>query len=71
MQHGQKLQGQNATTGLLVTEYGKVVPGKWLLTAAAQTGLPLLQAAAKPAMLRALPAPARHAALQLPGRRQR
>jgi hypothetical protein len=69
MQHGQSLQGKNATAGLLVTEYGKVVPGTWLLTAAAHTGLPLLQAAAKPALRRALPAPA---ARQLPPvRRQR
>jgi hypothetical protein len=66
-QHGQKLQGKNATTGLLVTEYGKVVPGKWLLTAAAHTGLPLLQAAARPA-LRSVPTPA---ARQLPPRRLR
>ena len=66
-QHGQSLQGKNATAGLLVTEYGKVVPGTWLLTAAAHTGLPMLQAAAKPALRRALPAPA---ARQLPAVRR-
>ncbi|HEX2873058.1 MAG TPA: hypothetical protein VHP33_17470 [Polyangiaceae bacterium] len=69
--HGQKLQGKNATTGLLVTEYGKVVPGTWLLTAAAHTGLPLLQAAAQPALRRALPAPAvRQVPRQLPPHRR-
>jgi hypothetical protein len=71
-QHGQKLQGKNATAGLLVTEYGKVVPGTWLLTAAAHTGLPLLQAAGQPAVLRALPAPpGRPAPKQLPPHRRR
>ncbi len=55
-QYGQKLQGKSFTPGLLVTEYGKVVPGKWLLAAAAQGGMPLLHAAAQPAMLRAAPA---------------
>ena len=69
--HGQKLQGKNATAGLLVTEYGKVVPGTWLLTAAAHTGLPMLQAAAQPAIHRALPASTpRHAARQLPPHRR-
>lgn len=75
--HGQKLQGKNAMTGLLVTEYGKIVPGKWLLTAAAHSGLPLLQAAAHPALHRAPshpralpPASARHAPHQLPPHRR-
>jgi hypothetical protein len=53
--HGQKLQGKTSTPGLLVTEYGKIVPGTWLLAAASQTGLPLLRAAAQPAMPKALP----------------
>jgi hypothetical protein len=55
--HDQKLQGKNLMPGLLVTEYGKIVPGKWLLAAVAKSGLPLLQAAAAP-VARALPAPA-------------
>jgi hypothetical protein len=70
-QHGQKLQGKNATAGLLVTEYGKVVPGTWLLAAAAHTGLPLLQATAQPAVHRALPAAVRAAPRQLPAHRRR
>lgn len=49
-QHGHKLQGKNLTPGLLVTEYGKIVPGKWLLAAASQGGMPLLHAAAAPAV---------------------
>lgn len=60
--HGQKLQGKTMTPGLLVTEYGKVVPGKWLLAAASQSGMPLLHAAAQPAMSKALP-PAPYKAL--------
>lgn len=51
-QHGQKLQGKNVTPGLLVTEYGKIVPGKWLLAAASRGGMPLLSAAAAPAIQR-------------------
>ena len=61
--HGQKLQGSSAMPGLLVTEYGKVVPGKWLLAAASQGGMPLLHAAAEQAMPKALPA-AHHQTLQ-------
>jgi hypothetical protein len=53
--HGQTLQGKNATTGLLVTEYGKIVPGKWLLAAASQGGMPLLSAVAAQVAPRALP----------------
>jgi hypothetical protein len=70
--HGQKLQGKTSTPGLLVTEYGKIVPGKWLLAAASQSGLPLLHATAKPAMPKALP-PAPHQAQhhKLPARRHR
>lgn len=68
--HGQKLQGKTATPGLLVTEYGKVVPGTWLLSAA-QGGLPLLHAAAQHVVPRSLPParrqlPSRHALLRLP-----
>lgn len=59
-QHGQKRQGKSFTPGLLVTEYGKIVPGKWLLAAASQGGMPLLHAAARPAMLTASPS-TRHA----------
>ena len=60
--HGQKLQGKTSTPGLLVTEYGKIVPGQWLLSAAAQGGLPLLHAAAEHVVPKALP-PAHHAGL--------
>lgn len=57
--HGQKLQGKTSTPGLLVTEYGKIVPGHWLLSAAAQSGVPILHAAAEHAIPKALP-PAHH-----------
>jgi hypothetical protein len=58
--HGQKLQGKTATPGLLVTEYGKIVPGHWLMSAA-QGGMPLLHAAAAQAAPKALPPAPHHA----------
>lgn len=61
-QHGKKLTGEQLTPGLLVTELGKIVPGRWLFAAAEQQGLPLLRAATEQAVpllrttaLRALP----------------
>jgi hypothetical protein len=68
--HGQKLQGKTVTPGLLVTEYGKIVPGQWLLSAAAQGGLPLLHAAAKQAAPKALPAASQLASKALAQRRR-
>jgi hypothetical protein len=63
-QHGRKLRGEQMTPGLLVTELGKIVPGRWLLAAAEEQGMPLLRSAAEPASrvlrpaapMRALPA---------------
>jgi hypothetical protein len=61
-QYGKKLRGEQMTPGLLVTELGKIVPGRWFLAAAEQKGMPLLRSAAEPASrtlrpaMRALPA---------------
>jgi hypothetical protein len=60
--HVHKRHGKMATPGLLVTEYGKIVPGQWLLTAAAQSGVPLLHAAAQQVMPKALPPAPHHTA---------
>ena len=69
--HERNLQASIPSPGMLVTDYGNIVSGDWLLGAAAQTGLPLLHAAAQPA-LRAQPAPrAKHPASQLPAHRRR
>ncbi|HVY26100.1 MAG TPA: hypothetical protein VHB79_06090 [Polyangiaceae bacterium] len=50
--HGEGLPGK--APGMVVTEYGKVVPGSWLLSAAQQSGVPLLPESTDDSMSTAL-----------------
>jgi hypothetical protein len=50
--HGQDVPGK--APGMVVTEYGKVVPGRWLLSAAQQSGVPLLPESTDDSMSTAL-----------------
>jgi hypothetical protein len=45
-EHGVKLQGKQMTPGLLVTDLGRIIPGRWLFAAAAEQGAPLLASTA-------------------------
>lgn len=41
-QHGLKLDGKQTMPGLLVTDVGRILPGKWLFAAAAERGAQVL-----------------------------
>ena len=45
-EHGVKLQGKQMTPGLLVTDFGRIIPGRWLFAAAEEQGAPLLASTA-------------------------
>ncbi len=60
--HDAKLQGSQMMPGLLVTELGKIIPGRWLFAAASEQANALAKGASQPIIT---PAPAGSAPLLL------